>query len=58
MLVAGSAEAETALLESLLPKPMSRERFARLLSAIDPSLATNAMVTAAHDLYLDRVREA
>ena len=58
MLVAGRAEAETALLESLLPKPMSRERFARLLSAIDPSLATNAMVTAAHDLYLDRVREA
>lgn len=58
MLVAGRAEAEAALLESLLPKPMSRERFARLLAAVDPSLATNAMATAAHDLYLDRVREA
>lgn len=58
MLVEGRTEAEQALLDALLPKPMSRERLSAFLATIAPGLEIGGQIEAAHALYLDRVRDA
>ena len=49
-------DAETTLRESVIPRPITSERFAQLLIAIDPTLASNAIVADAFTGYTTAFR--
>ncbi|MFM2163783.1 MAG: hypothetical protein RL325_220 [Planctomycetota bacterium] len=55
------ASAEDALRQSVVPKPLSRERFVSLLTASDPSLLASTALLEAHSTYqsaIDRQNDA
>ena len=49
--------AEETLRRSVLPQPMSQERFAEFLGGIDTSLALNSDLRDAHDTYLTGIEQ-
>ncbi len=49
--------AEETLRRSVLPQPMSQERFAEFLRGIDASLALNSDLRDAHDTYLTGIEQ-
>jgi len=55
---AARQDAEKRLRASVLPTPMTAERFAAFLRAVDPALATNADLAAAFTTYADEARAA
>lgn len=55
---AARLEAEERLRAAVVPAPMTRERFAAFLSAVDPALASNAELAAAFTTYADEARAA
>jgi hypothetical protein len=55
---AAREEADRRLRETLVPTPMTAERFATLVAAIDPALAGNADLAAAFAAYSEEARNA
>lgn len=55
---AARQNAEKRLRDATLPAPMTPERFAAFLAAVDPTLAANADLAAAYSAYADESRAA
>lgn len=55
---AARLNAEKRLRETTVPAPMSPERFAAFLAAVDPALATNADLASAYAVYAEESRVA
>ena len=55
---AARQNAEKRLREAMVPAPMTPERFAAFLAAVDPSLAADADLASAYTAYADEARAA
>ncbi len=55
---AARQNAEKRLREAMVPAPMTRERFAAFLAAVDPALAADADLASAYTAYADEARAA
>ena len=55
---AARQNAEKSLRQTMLPVPMTPERFAALVAAVDPSLSNNAELTAQYATYAEQAKAA